>query len=114
MLLDGLHQGRISHMAGGQHHIGFDDGAALRVGLGHHGGIGHSRVFDQAVLYFARPDAVACGLEHVVAAPLVPEVTVVVHHRHVARAAPAVLRVAGVLGLCRGVIAPIPQKEGSG
>jgi hypothetical protein len=77
-----------------KHHIGLDHGPALAVGLGHHGGIGHRRMFDQAVLDLARADAVARGLEHVVGAALVPEVTVGVAHRQVAGAAP----VAGEFG----------------
>jgi hypothetical protein len=44
------------------------------------------------------PDAVAGGLEDIVAAALVPEVACLVHDRGVAGAAPAVVGIAGELG----------------
>ncbi|OBQ31652.1 MAG: hypothetical protein AN485_23500, partial [Anabaena sp. MDT14b] len=86
---------------------GLDHGAALGIGLGHDGGIGHRGMLDQAVLDLARADAVAGGLEHVVAAALVPEVAVLVANGHVACAAP----VAGVFGLRGLVVVPVAQKE---
>jgi len=57
-----------------KHHIGFDHCATLFVWLGHHRGIDHGRVPDQAVLNFPGANAVAGGLEHIVTAALVPQV----------------------------------------
>ena len=99
------------HVAAGEHDIGLDDGAALGIGLGHHRGICHGRMLDQAILDLAGPDAVACGLEHVVAAAVIPEAAVGVHHRHVAGAAPAVFRAASELGKCRLFVLPVAEKE---
>ena len=88
VLLQLRHQRVAGRMAGRQHDVGLDQRAALGVGLGHHGGVGHGRVLDQAVLDLARPDAVAGGLEHVVGAALVPEVAVGIARGQVAGAAP--------------------------
>ena len=88
MLLQRTHQGVVAHLPWRQHDISLDHRAAVGIGLGHHHGIGHRRVLDEAILDLARADAVAGGLEDVVAAALVPEVAVVVHHRGVAGAAP--------------------------
>jgi hypothetical protein len=71
-----------------QHDIGLDQRAALAVGLGHHGRVGHGRVLDQAVLDLAGADAVARRLEHIVGPALVPEVAIGVAHGQVAGAAP--------------------------
>src|SRR5690606_26249613 len=73
---------------GGQHHVGLDHVAALGVGLGHHGDVGHGRVLEQAVLDLARADAVARRLEYVVGPAGIPKVAVLVHARQVAGAAP--------------------------
>ena len=90
-----------------QDHIGLDQRTPVRVRLGNHGCIGHRRVLDQAVLDLARPNAVARGLEHIVAAALVPEVAVRIAHCQVSGAAP----VAGELGTRGGLVLPIAQKE---
>src|SRR5204862_7597808 len=59
----------------------------------------------------ARADAVAGGLEDVVAAALVREVAVAVHGRGVAGAAPAVVGVAGELVARRVVALPVAEEE---
>ncbi len=107
MLLQLGHQRIPGRVAGRQHDIGLDQRAALGIRLGHHGRVGHGRVLDQAVFDLAGPDAVAGGLEHVVGAPLVPEVAVGVAGGQVAGAAP----VAGVLAAGGALVAPVAEEE---
>jgi len=85
--------------------------APLGVGLGHHRGVGHGLVLDQAVLDLARADAVAGGLEHVVAAALIPEITVGIHHRGIAGAAPRVVGIAGELVAGGRRVVPVAEEE---
>src|SRR5436189_473083 len=54
-------------------------------------------MLDQAVLDLGRTDAISGGLEHVVGAALVPQVTVVIDARLVAGARPLVVRAAELL-----------------
>src|SRR4051812_20104043 len=97
---------RLLHL-GREHDVSLDQRAALRIGLGHHGGIGHGRMLDQAVLDFARADAVARGLEHVVGPALVPEIAFRVPRGQVAGSAP----VAGELAP-RGLgVVPVAEEE---
>ena len=90
-----------------QHHIGFDQSAALWVRLRHHGRVGDGGVFHQTVLDLTRPNTVASGFEHIVGAALVPEVSVRIAHGQIAGAAP----ITRELGLRGTRIFPIAQKE---
>ena len=61
-----------------------DDLRALRVVLAHDGGLHHGRVLDEHAFDLERPDAVGARGDHVVVAPLEPEVAVRVQRRLVA------------------------------
>ena len=73
---------------GGQHHKCFDQRAALRVGLGDDRYIGDRGMVEQAVFNFARANAVARGLEHIICAASVPVVPVFIDAGQITRAAP--------------------------
>ena len=88
MLLDVVLQPLRRRVSGREHDERLHDVAARLVGRGHHRHVGDGGVTDDAVLDFRRTDAIARDLEHVVGAPLVPEVAVGVHCRDVAGAAP--------------------------
>src|SRR5690606_1352421 len=92
---------------GRQHDVGLHQGAALGIGLGDDGDIGHGGMAEQAVLDFARPDAVAGRLEDIVRAAGVPEIPVGIDAGQVAGAAP----VAGEFFLGGGFVAPVAQEQ---
>src|SRR4029453_12119982 len=91
--------------AGDQADEGLDDVAALGVGAGHHGRLGHRRVLEQGALDLERPDPVAGRDDHVVGPARVPDVAVLV-------------LAGGVLGVepvaaedLPGVLGPVPVAE---
>jgi hypothetical protein len=86
---------------------GLDDLAARLVGLADHRRVSDRGVLHEAGFDFRRADAVAGSLDHVVRAPLVPEVAVLIHAALVPGAAP----VADEL-LARGVrILPVLEEK---
>jgi len=94
-------------VTGRKHDERLDDVAAHFVGRRHHRCIDDRWMAHEAVLDLGGTDPVTRGLEHVVGAPLVPQITVLVAHRDVAGAAP----VAAVFLSRRVGIAEIFDKE---
>src|SRR5262249_61609481 len=81
-----------------EHDVGLDDRAALRVGRGDHAGLHHVGVPEQRLLHLGPGDVVPGRDDHVVAARLVPVVTVGVPEVGVAGQVPPVPHV-GALAL---------------
>src|SRR6266571_5337154 len=64
------------------------DMCALGIGAAHHGAVRDRGMLYQAVLDLRGTDAVARALEHIVGAPLIPEIAVLVALREIPGAAP--------------------------
>lgn len=78
MVLQQFDQLAVTLMGRAQNTIGFDDHAALHIGLAHHATFGHGRVFEQSIFHFGATHVVTRGDDHVVIARLVMEIAIVV------------------------------------
>src|SRR5438309_12049260 len=103
MLLQLRFERRRSLVARREHDECLHDMGALGIGAAYDRGVRDRRMLHQAVLDLRRTDAVARALEHVVGAPLVPEIAVLVALREIPGAAP----LAGVFPLGRLRILPV-------
>src|ERR671933_1169882 len=90
----------------GEHDERLDHVAALLVGRGHGGGLAHRRVLQAGRLDLEGTDAIAGGDDHVVGAPGVPDVAVLVLHRGVLGVEPLAAEVR--LGVLRAV--PVAER----
>src|SRR5215471_7576848 len=89
-----------------QDYEGLDDLSPESVGRAHHRGLGDGGVVEDRALDLKGPDAVARALDHVVGAPLEPEVAVRISSSEIADGhPPAAAQGGGALG-----IAPVPQR----
>ena len=89
------------------HHVGFHQRAARPIGLGNDSRIDNGWMLDQAVFDFTRADPVARRLEYIVAAPLVPQVSLAVAYCQITRSTP----ISGEFTLGGSIIFPVAEKE---